>query len=70
MSRGPSYIVVTASTPTQAASYRELVLARVASGTYPQDVAFRFYCDPAAGRVGSGGGTVLVSYQAASWRFW
>ena len=29
-------------------------------GLYPQSVAFRVYCDPPGGRVGSGGGTLVA----------
>jgi fucokinase len=57
------FVVVTASTPAQAASYRALVGARVASGVYPSHIHFRFYCDPPGGRVGSGGGTMLALAQ-------
>lgn len=57
------FVVVTASTPAQAESYRALVGARVASGVYPSRIKFRFYCDPPGGRVGSGGGTVLALAQ-------
>ena len=32
----------------------------VAQGLYPQSVAFRVYCDPPGGRVGSGGGTLVA----------
>ena len=32
----------------------------VLQGLYPQSVAFRVYCDPAGGRVGSGGGTLVA----------
>lgn len=54
------FVVITASTPTQADSYRALVQSRIEAGDYPRSIAFRFYCDPPGGRVGSGGGTLLA----------
>ena len=56
----PEFVVITASNPSQAAMYRQLVQARVDAGLYPARVAFRFYSDPPGGRVGSGGGTLLA----------
>ena len=56
----PEFVVITASNPSQAAMYRQLVQARVNAGLYPARVAFRFYSDPPGGRVGSGGGTLLA----------
>ena len=56
----PDFVVVTASTPTQASIYRELIRARAEAGLYPPSVVFRVFCDPQQGRVGSGGGTMLA----------
>ena len=41
----PEFVVITASNPSQAAMYRQLVQARVDAGLYPARVAFRFYSD-------------------------
>jgi len=54
------YVVLTAATPEQASNYRALIAARVSAGLYPRAPAFRVYCDPVGGRVGSGGGTLLA----------
>ena len=36
------------------------MLCATLQGLYPQSVAFRVYCDPPGGRVGSGGGTLVA----------
>ena len=36
------------------------MLCAALQGLYPQSVAFRVYCDPPGGRVGSGGGTLVA----------
>lgn len=59
----PDFVVITASTPVQAECYRSLVRSRQEGGLYPASVAFRFFCDPPRGRVGSGGGTVLALHR-------
>lgn len=57
------YCVITASTPSQAQLYRELVQRRVDCGLYPSSLKFRVYADPPRGRVGSGGGTMVALHE-------
>ena len=54
------FVVLTASSESQAARYAELVEARLAAGVYPRTIEWRFFSDPENGRVGSGGGTLLA----------
>ncbi len=53
-----SVCIITASNERQAALYRRLIGTRLDAGLYPREIDFRVYCDPPAGRVGSGGGTL------------
>lgn len=57
------YCVITASTPSQAQLYRELVQRRINCGLYPSSLKFRVYPDPPGGRVGSGGGTMVALHE-------
>jgi galactokinase/mevalonate kinase-like predicted kinase len=52
--------VITASSPKQAETFKALIDRRIRHGLYPHEIEFKVYADPQAGRVGSGGGTLLA----------
>jgi galactokinase/mevalonate kinase-like predicted kinase len=52
--------IITAPNEAQAKSFRKLLKDRIDHGLYPREIDFRVYPDPEAGRVGSGGGTLLA----------
>jgi galactokinase/mevalonate kinase-like predicted kinase len=55
--------VIVASHERQAEGMRDRLAARAEAGVYPRELDFVVLADPAGGRVGSGGATVLAAVQ-------
>ena len=53
-------VVITAPSPAHADQFRALIERRRVHGLYPREFEFRVCCDPPAGRIGSGGSTLLT----------
>ena len=52
---------VVASNSSQATQLRDRIDKRIEAGLYPREIEFEVLCDPAGGRVGSGGAAILAA---------
>lgn len=56
-------VLITAASEPQAQAFRSLIRRRQEHGLYPREISFEVVADPAAGRVGTGGGTLWALAQ-------